>query len=125
MIKFVKTETGSNKLEWEYNGKTIVYEKENVYSGIIWEDKIFVYIYNSSKPSVSENSVLCLSLNGDYIYTIKPPIGWSIRYLTTHSTAKVAVVCSSENGVVDSWFSDWHFAINPDNGELTRHCPAY
>lgn len=68
-------------------------------------------------------SLIGFNADGTERFRVYAPKGFIFSYLSTHPKVSMTVVCLA-NTPIDGW-SDWHFAINPKNGALTRHCPAY
>lgn len=55
-----------------------------------------------------------LNLDNSERFSVEPPNGWFLYYLSSHIKFNVAVVCVS-----DKERFDWFFGINPNTGELT------
>ncbi|GEM_PF-2165216 len=121
MINNLNLDSKNSIVSWENEGVQVSYNYKEIQNAIIYEEKMIVFLLVGNEPT--KRKILCLSCHGDLKYSIYPPDGWFFSYITKHPTAKISVVCGS-NIKVEGWY-DWHFAIDPYNGNLKKHCSAY
>jgi hypothetical protein len=62
-------------------------------------------------------------VEGNQLFHVTCPNGYSFLYLSSHLDADVAVVCGTENNQSESW-PDFHFSVDHESGALNRICRA-
>jgi len=122
-MAFVNIEVNkqAGEVSWLHNGKKKTISVKCPDQAIVFSSAeiILVLAGNEASPSV----LYGYKPNGEKQFQTEPPEDFSFSYLTKHPEIDAAIVCGAKQKI-DNWY-DWHFAIEPHAGRLTRHCPAY
>jgi hypothetical protein len=97
------------------------YQCDEIKNVIIYDERNIIFILCGQE--LRKRRIIGVSADGTVRFKTHAQQGWIFSHLTKHPTAKMAVVCGS-NEKVDGWY-DWQFSIDPDTGSLSKHCPAY
>lgn len=110
-----------NTLSWVNDGDIITAQFNKLDNYLFFEKKKLIAVLHD----VKNNYPSCLSgysLDGSRKFSVEPPREFIFSYLALHPEAGITVVCSS-NQKIEGWY-DWHYAINPETGNLQKWCPA-
>jgi hypothetical protein len=114
-------DTKESTISWSLNGTPVSVNCPNLEGARLFPKSDIVL-------AISGENGLCTTLVGFSVegmrkFEVAAPEGFLFSYLIEHVTAGIAVVCAGEK-YIEGWY-DWHFAVDPSSGKLSRHCPAY
>ncbi|MDX8289258.1 hypothetical protein SLL00_05615 [Metabacillus indicus] len=63
-------------------------------------------------------------VDGNQVFHVPSPEGYSFLYLCSHTMAEAAVVCGFKEADADGCWPDYYFAVDHESGKLNRICKA-
>lgn len=121
MLSNLRTDRASGHVSWISAGQSVRVHVPDVDSARIdpASDRVFVLSARTRFP----DRLFGFDASGRQLFCVTPPDGTQFSYLTSHPQSPMAVVCTARHQI-DGW-NDWHYAVDPDTGQLTRLSPAY
>jgi len=109
----------TGEVSWLRKEKKNIVSINNVHQAMATDDQEVIVLSGKGEfPSILSG----YTPEGEQTFHVPPPKGYTFSYLTMHPEVGVAVVCGGDERK-DGWY-DWHFAINPHDGSMKRHCPS-
>lgn len=119
MIRCFKAD--GDRLQWKDDSCTVDFSVSDLDSALDYpSDGVVLALVGPGSPPPE---LVAFDAVGRTLFRVGAPPGWKFYYLTRHSQVSPVVVCISTSN--SGAFTDWHFAVDAETGELSKHCPAY
>ncbi len=118
-----KVDTTSDKIVWKYKNQLIEIKEKSIKSAqIYFEQSILMLIVGQNQGDLKLRGY---ALDGLFLFEKAPKSGFDFMYLSSINNSP-SVVCDGGKNNMDAFGrSIWHFAINPQTGELIKKNLAY